>query len=266
LRNAASSIDQHDRLMTMTSLHFQMPARRTGVAVWRQIADTLTEEIRNRRYADTGRLPSETELSARFGVNRHTLRQAVNALQTEGLVRIEQGRGMFVQHELLPYPLARRTRFSENLQRQGLLPGKQLLTARAQPATDRVAHELNLPRHAEVLMVETVSEANGQPVSVATAYYPAVRFEGLLEMLQDGSSTTEILQALGVQDYVRAQSRITTQLPSEEQARLLKQPATRPLLCVESLDVDLQGVPIKFGETVFSGDRVQLVVEMGDTR
>ncbi|HSV35157.1 MAG TPA: phosphonate metabolism transcriptional regulator PhnF [Ramlibacter sp.] len=250
----------------MNTIHFSTPARKSGVAVWRQIADTLTGEIRSRCYADTGRLPSETELAARFGVNRHTLRQAVNALQTEGLLRVEQGRGMFVQHELLPYPLARRTRFSENLQRQGLLPGKQLLTARAQPASERVVHELRLEKGAQVLMVQTLSEANGQPVNLATAYYPAARFEGLLEMLGEGTSTTEILKRLGVEDYFRAESRISTQLPSVETARLLKQPAARPLLCVESVDVDTEGRPIKYGDTVFCGDRVQLVVSMGDTR
>lgn len=250
----------------MDTIHFSTPTRKSGVAVWRQIADTLAQEIRNRGYADTGRLPSETELAARFGVNRHTLREAVKSLQAEGMVRIEQGRGMFVQHELMPYPLARRTRFSENLQRQGLLPARQLLTARAQPASERVAQELRLGKGAQVLMVETLSEANGQPVNLATAYYPATRFHGLLDMLSEGTCTTEILKRLGVVDYFRAESRITTQLPSEETARLLKQPATRPLLCVESLDVDTEGVPIKYGETVFSGDRVQLVVSMGDTR
>jgi GntR family phosphonate transport system transcriptional regulator len=252
--------------MTNEPLFFPSPPRRSGVAVWRQIADTLAEEIRNRCFAATGRLPSETELAARFAVNRHTLRQAVSALQTEGLVRVEKGRGMFVQNDLLNYPLARRTRFSENLQRQGLLPGKQLLTARSQPATAAVARELKLGKGEAVLMVETVSEANGQPVNLATAYYPARRFEGLLDMLGEGTSTTEILKRLGVQDYVRAESRITTQMPTEETARLLKQPVNRPLLCVESLDVDLEGRPIKYGETVFCGDRVQLCVCMEDAR
>lgn len=248
--------------MTDDHLHLRAPVRRSGVAVWRQIADTLAEEIRNRCHAASGKLPSETELAARFRVNRHTLRQAVSALQAEGLLRIEQGRGMFVQQEWLPYPLARRTRFSDNLARQGLLPAKQLLTACSQAASDRVARELGLPRGSEVLLLETLSEANGQPVNLATSYYPAARFAGLLELLQDDASTTQLLRRLGVEDYLRRESRITTQMPSEEAARLLKQPLSRPLLCVESLDVDLQGRPIKYGETLFCGDRVQLVVRL----
>lgn len=252
--------------MTNDRICIRAPGRPSGVAVWRQIADTLGSEIRNRSFASTGRLPSETELAARFGVNRHTLRQAVRALQAEGLLRIEQGRGMFVQHELLNYALARRTRFSENLQRQGLLPGKQLLTARRMPAPERVARELELARGEPVLMVETLNEANENPIDLATAYYPAARFDGMLEMLHEEMSSSEILRRFGVEDYVRAQSRITTQMPSEETARLFRQPVTRPVLCVECVDVDLAGRPIKYGETVFCGDRVQLVVTMDDTR
>jgi GntR family phosphonate transport system transcriptional regulator len=250
--------------MTFGQLSFSPTGRRSGVAVWRQIADTLTAEIRNRAYVATGRLPGELELSARFAVNRHTLRQAVAALQTDGLVRIEPGRGMFVQHELLDYTLSRRTRFSENLLRQGLLPSKQLLTARDMLASESVARELKLDKGAKVLMVEMLDEANDAPIGLATAYYPALRFAGLLEMLAQGSRTTDILKHFGVQDYVREQSRITTQLPNDETARLLKQAASRPLLCVECLDVDMEGTPIKYGETVFCGDRVQLVVNAGD--
>lgn len=239
------------------------PGRRSGVAVWRQIADTLATEIRDRAYVETRRLPGEVELAARFCVNRHTLRQAVAALQTEGLLRVEPGKGIFVQHELLDYALSKRTRFSENLHRQGLLPSKQLLGAREAPAPARAASELKLERGATVIMVETLDEANDNPIGLATAYYPAQRFAGLTEMLSEGTHTTEILKHFGVQDYVRAVSRITTQMPSDETAKLLKQPANRPLLCVESVDVDMDGVPIKYGETVFCGDRVQLVVDAG---
>jgi GntR family phosphonate transport system transcriptional regulator len=171
---------------------------------------------------------------------------------------------MFVQHELLDYALSKRTRFSENLTRQGLLPSKQLLTAREMPAPERASKELELSHGASVLMVEMLDEADDQPIGLATAYYPAQRFAGLLEMLNGGTCTTDILKHFGVQDYVRANSRITTQMPGEETARLLKQASTRPLLCVESLDRDMEGRPIKYGETVFCGDRVQLVINSGD--
>jgi GntR family phosphonate transport system transcriptional regulator len=251
-------------MMTNQSSLSSAPGRRSGVAVWKQIADTLGTEIRDRAFAATGRLPSENELATRFCVNRHTLRQAVAALQVDGLIRIEPGRGMFVQHELLDYVLSRRTRFTENLQRQGLLPSKQLLTACEIAAPERVAHELKLGKGSKVLMVEMLDEANAQPIGLATAYYPAVRFAGLLDMLSNGTSTTEMLMHFGVQDYIRASSRITTQMPSDETARLLKQPVTRPVLCVECLDVDMDGQPIKYGETVFCGDRIQLVVSTGD--
>jgi GntR family phosphonate transport system transcriptional regulator len=249
--------------MTFAQVISHPAGRRSGVSVWRQIADTLTKEIRDRAYADTGRLPGEVELSARFAVNRHTLRQAVAALQTDGLVRIEPGRGTFVQHELLDYALSRRTRFTENLRGQGLLPSKQLLTACEVVAPERALRELKLDKGARVLKVETLDEANDKPIGLATAYYPALRFAGLLEMLNEGTCTTDILKHFGVQDYVRANSRITTQMPTDETAQLLQQPVNRPLLCVECVDVDMDGTPIKYGETVFCGDRVQLVVNAG---
>ncbi|NBT57084.1 MAG: GntR family transcriptional regulator, partial [Betaproteobacteria bacterium] len=110
--------------MTVEQFRPSLQGRRRGVSVWRQIATTLKTEIQDRCYADSGRIPGEIELAARFGVNRHTLRQAVAALQLEGLVRIEAGRGTFVQHGVLDYHLTQRTRFNENLLQQGLLPGR----------------------------------------------------------------------------------------------------------------------------------------------
>jgi GntR family phosphonate transport system transcriptional regulator len=245
--------------MTPDVFRHAAPLRRSGVSVWRQIAETLSAEIRDGRFA-AGRLPSESELAQRFQVNRHTLRQAVQFLQDEGLVRIERGRGMFVQRELLDYPLARRTRFTETMIRQGLVPTQHLLAAGEEAADERVARELGLAAGDPVVRIENLSEVNGLPVSVMTAWYPARRFAGLLELLQEGASTTEILRRLGVEDYLRAESRVTSQMPGEETARLLRQPPSRPLLCVASIDVDLAGGRIKYGETLFSGDRVQLRV------
>jgi len=163
----------------------------------------------------------------------------------------------------LDYALSRRTRFSENLLRQGLLPSKQLLTARELVAPERAARGLRLDKGVRVLMVQTLDEANDKPIGLGTSYYPSARFSGLLDMLNEGQCTTDILKFFGVEDYVRVQSLVTTQMPNEETAHLLKQSNTRPMLCVESVDEDMNGIPIKYGETIFCGDRVQLVVNTG---
>jgi GntR family phosphonate transport system transcriptional regulator len=235
--------------------------RGSGVAVWKQLGDVLAGEIRARSFTDSGRLPSENALAERFGVNRHTVRQAIAALQSAGLVRVEQGRGAFIQQHTVDYTLGRRTRFTENIRNNKLLPTKQVLAAREVRASEKVARALGLRKGRPVLMVELLDEADGEPVGLAVMFYPAQRFAGLLEMLDRNTRMSEILRHFGVTDYLRASNRITAQMPSDETARVLKQPKTRPLLCVESIDVDVDGVPIKYGETQFVGDRVQLLFD-----
>ncbi len=237
--------------------------RHGGVAVWRQLGNQLRSEIRARRYATDGRLPSEQRLAERFGVNRHTVRQALAALQSEGLVRIEQGRGAFIEQRVVDYALRRRTRYSENILRNRLLPGTRLLSAAALPADARTARALGLRKGRRVLRVVLLDEADGAPVALSVMHFPAARFPGLLALLAGDPRVSEVLRQLGVGDYLRASNRITAVMPDEETAQLLRQPRTRPLLCVESVDVDPAGVPIKHGETLFAGDRVQLNVDPG---
>ncbi|QBC42426.1 hypothetical protein C1H71_01845 [Iodobacter fluviatilis] len=81
------------------------------------------------------RLPNETDLATRFAVNRHTIRRALQAIEAQGLVRIEQGRGTFVQEELIDYQLGRRTRFSHSLQKQYLAGQSQVLHVKTEAAT-----------------------------------------------------------------------------------------------------------------------------------
>ena len=69
--------------------------------LWRQIAQQIEKEIRDRTLHPGDKLPTEWELTERFGVNRHTIRRALSALAEAGVVRAEQGRGTFVQEGLI---------------------------------------------------------------------------------------------------------------------------------------------------------------------
>jgi GntR family transcriptional repressor for pyruvate dehydrogenase complex len=56
----------------------------------------IREMIRLGEVEADGKLPTERDLCARFGVSRRAVRRALDALETEGLVWRRQGKGTFV--------------------------------------------------------------------------------------------------------------------------------------------------------------------------
>ncbi len=235
-----------------------------GVTRWRQIAESLSQDIREARFAD-GRLPTEPDLAARYQVNRHTIRRAIGALAEQGLVRVEQGRGTFVAGGHIDYLLGRRTRFSTNLQRAGHEPSHRLLTARRVAADPTTSTELRLVSGAEIIEIEAVGHADGVPVSYAIHRFPAERFAALPDVFAASNSITAALAACGVADYTRQATRLLARLPNETEARYLEQPASRPVLQTEAVNIDTAGVPIQRSTTVFAGDRVQILVSERDS-
>jgi GntR family phosphonate transport system transcriptional regulator len=235
-------------------------ARRKGVSIWRQIQESLeTEVIEALEPGD--KLPTEQELAARFGVNRHTVRRALGALEEKGLVRIEQGRGTFVHERVLDYAVGKHTRFTQNLTRQSREPRGVFLGAQEVEADAKVAEALEIPVGTPVLRVTRAGHADGRPVTVADHYFPLPRFKGLEKQFEENASITESLAAMGVPDYTRKRTRILARMPSGVDADRLRQPKGRPVLITEGVNVDSEGRPVDFGVTRWASDWVQIVVE-----
>ncbi len=119
--------------------------RQDGVALWRQIADRLRQEIASGRYPSGGQLPTEHELSRQFDVNRHTVRRALEELSHEGLIRVEQGRGSFVTEDVIEYAVEPRTRFSEWIRRHNKEPSGRVLQLTELSADPRIARGTRHP-------------------------------------------------------------------------------------------------------------------------
>lgn len=231
--------------------------RVTGIALWRQIEEAITRDVRARVFKPGDRLPTEADLAARFGVNRHTLRRAMAALQEAGLIRVEQGRGTFVQDDVVDYQVSKRTRFSENIASRQRLPGGRLLQSQEVPADVEVAKALGVVNGERMLLIEMLREVDGTPLSVSTHHFPKARCEGLIEALQQSGSLTRALFSIGIKDYTREQTRVTTRLPTAQEARLLNQSRGQPVLVSESVNVNLDGIPIEYVVARFAGQRVQ---------
>ena len=120
-----------------------LPLRRGGgVAVWQQIVTLLRAEIAGGGHPPGTQLPTEAALARRYGVNRHTVRRAIAVLAEDGLLRVEQGRGTFVQPQFLDYEIGRRTRFSEIIARHRKEPSGRLIASAASSGNE-VAPELS---------------------------------------------------------------------------------------------------------------------------
>jgi len=235
--------------------------RGAGVAVWRQIEQILAAEIAAKSFGDEGRLPSEAELAKRFDVNRHTVRRAMLRLAATGLVSVEQGRGTFVQPGAIDYQIGRRTRFTENLRRQKLTSVGVVLSSERVKADPAVAKALGVRAGTLVYQIETRQDSDGIPMTYARSWYPATRFNDLPATIEAAGGVSAALEQFGVKDYTRKWSRIGSVLPSSDVARRLQINRQQPVLWVENVDVDEDGVPIKYGITHFAADRVQLMVE-----
>jgi GntR family phosphonate transport system transcriptional regulator len=234
-------------------------SRDSGEALYVQIARQIEQEIGN-LYSPGDGLPPEAELALRFGVNRHTLRRAIDELIDAGMLERRHGRGVFVTDTLLDYQLGAGTRFTETLNAHGLSTDSRVLRNQIIPANERVAQRLGLHLAEPVLWLETLRIADERPFCVSSHFIPSACFPDLGAQYQGGSLHHFLLATYGCK-LRRTESLVTAVLPQGDDARLLGMPQNRPVLRVKSLNVDTRdGTTVEYVITRFRADRIQLCI------
>ncbi|TSA14757.1 MAG: FadR family transcriptional regulator [Betaproteobacteria bacterium] len=66
--------------------------------LYRQIADQISVLINEGEYTEGSRLPAERDLARQLGVSRPSVREALIALEVEGLLDVRVGSGIYVTH------------------------------------------------------------------------------------------------------------------------------------------------------------------------
>jgi GntR family phosphonate transport system transcriptional regulator len=229
-------------------------------AVYHRIARDLEQEI-SRRYQPGMFLPSEQVLAEHYGVNRHTLRRAVDELIEAGLVERRRGRGTLVIDPAIVFPIRSRTRFTENLEAQGHAADTRLLFVREAEATGGVAEALHIKEGVPVLWLEMLRLVEELPFSIASHFFPLPRFAALASAYHGGSLHGHIESAYGIHPR-RQCSRISALMPRGDDARLLRMPRNRPVLRAASINGDpADDEPIEYCVTRFRSDRCHVEVE-----
>jgi GntR family transcriptional regulator, phosphonate transport system regulatory protein len=233
----------------------------SGVALWRQVADGIERAIASGSFAAGEKLPGEIEIAETYRVNRHTVRRALATLAERGLVRAERGSGTYVEAQRIAYPLRSRTRFSEIVGAGGREPRGQLIGASEEPATRDLARQLALKTGAPLIRIEVLRLADRIPICVGTTWFSAERFPEAGRIYERVRSTTKLLAHYGIRDYRRASTRVTAGIVDATDAAQLDLALGRPILVVDSTDVDADGRPLLTTHARFAAERVEFLVE-----
>ena len=232
-----------------------------GVTLWRRVADEIEQAIARGTYQPGTKLPGELDIASRLGVNRHTVRRAIAALAERGLVRAERGSGTYIEARRISYPIRARTRFSEIIGGAGRAVSGRLTAHTIEIAEAEILQRLRLPVGTTVVRLDLVRDADRVPICASTSWLPAQRFPDAARVYAATNSITKMLARFGVRDYSRKSTHVTAAIAGSADAASLKIAASRPVLVVESIDVDGDHRPILTTRARFAADRIELMID-----
>ncbi|HEY9368496.1 GntR family transcriptional regulator [Streptomyces sp.] len=216
----------------------------------------LVEEL-----GEGGLLPTERDLAARFEVSRETVRQALRELLLEGRLR-RQGRGTVVAGPKLEQPLSLAS-YTEGVRRQGLRPGRALISLDRFPCPDALAPEIGAVRGETVWHMERVLLADDERVGLESTYVTEARAPRLdLDFDPDSSFYAYLHDRLGI-EFGDADERIETVLATPREALLIGTPPALPMLLLHRISRDTAGRPLERVRTLYRGDRFSFSAHLG---
>lgn len=230
-------------------------------AVAENLRRRLLTDISSGMLPPGARLGSERELSDHYGVSRSTLRQVLAALQEAGLVRRVSGRagGTFISHAKVDRDLSGVVGVPAYLSRQGYVAGTRVLSTQVTAPDEVTRRALRLGPEELVMDIRRIRLADGTPISLEHAQFPADRFAGLLESPLGGSLYDMLQTSFGLV-LGQAEELIEVVNATDSEASLLDVAPDCALLSVTRTTVDAEGVPFEFSSDLFRADRTRITV------
>ena len=133
---------------------------------------TLKRNIQEGTYPYGTALPAERELAESFGLNRSTVRAAIQTLVEEGLLKKVQGKGTFVMRHARDNAYTHFRGMSELLKNHGYVPSSRILYTGPTPAGYKLAHLLQVGEDTVLYRIMRLRLGNGLPVSIENTFVP----------------------------------------------------------------------------------------------
>lgn len=205
---------------------------------------------------------TEIQLAARFGVNRHTVRHAVDELVMQNRLVKRHGLGTFVAEKRMGYRIKSHQRLSQSLGEHALNFNIELIGKNWVEAQGSVQEKLLLSRGDQVLQIDTLRYIDYKPVAVISHFIAHHCANKVMCSYQGGSLGTFLTDECDAIPK-RLGSQISSVVPNSQDAFLLKLASLQPLLKVKTLSIDAKTLhPLEYSITRFRGDSFEIEVDI----
>jgi GntR family transcriptional regulator len=234
----------------------------SDIPLHHQVKESLREAIADRALEAEDMLPSERELSKLYGVSRQTVRQAVQELVQEGLLRRVTGIGTFVANpkvvQIFPTVLG----FSARMRQEGHATMNRVLRQQREPASPSVARRLQVPEGAPVMRLARLRIVDNEPLMIETSFLSLQRFPDLLNDDFAVRSLYDLISARYGVTVAELDQTLEPVLMTEYEASLLDSSAGSPAMLLEVIAFDGNDRPFEFSKAIVRGDKCQYYFRM----
>ena len=156
----------------------------SDIPLYSQLVSIIKRNISAGTLPPGALLPSEAELCRTFDVSRSTVRQAIGALEAEGLVVRKQGRGTFVAEPKMRRRTENVYSFTSEISAMGMTPSSTILEFEIMDPTPDIVSMLDMGSHkTQIYKFTRIRNVNGQPLILETSFYPTYIYPKLTREL-----------------------------------------------------------------------------------
>ncbi|TBU97587.1 UTRA domain-containing protein [Phytopseudomonas dryadis] len=226
-----------------------------------RIRDQLVIDISQGALASASKLPPERDLAERFGCTRVTLRQALQLLETDGLIYRENRRGWYLSPPRVRYDPTRTSGFMEYVVAQGRIPVTECLHAELRPAGAWLAKRMGLdhPEQA-VFYLQRRRWVDRRPVLLEYNALLASWCPGLLSHDLNGSLTA-LLRERFARVHSRSEMSMRPGTVNDVQAELLQVSPGSSSFYLERLNFGEHDQPVEFDQELWRSDSLTVVLD-----
>ncbi|HZO71958.1 MAG TPA: GntR family transcriptional regulator [Ktedonobacteraceae bacterium] len=227
-----------------------------------QLKEILRERIRSGEWKPGSLIPSERELSEKYGISRMTARQAITDLVNEGIFYREQGKGTFVSNRKITQQLIHLTGFTEDIRARGQLPSTKVLSAEMSPADEATAEKLRIEPGTLIFRLQRLRLADDEPLAIEVSQIHFKGCERLLEEDLEHNSLYRVLESKFGIMLMEADQELEAGLVGNDEAQILNIEPGSPVLFTRRTTYTERNQPIEYARAMYCGHKYTFYTHM----